>query len=893
MLRGEAGAGKTSLLAACAQFAEGRRVLRLTGIEAEAGMAWAAVHRLLLAIPAEVDRLPVSLRAAVGTATEMDGGTPDAAMVESAVLAALARASGDTGLVFIVDDLQWVDRESLAVLDCVAGRARQVPLTLVAAVCEPAPSPALTAVPELLVPDLAVEAGTELLMRHAGAVLDRRTAEQLAPLAGGNPLTLSRFGHRLAVGQADMLDALSGQQLPAESLPGRFLDEIRALPEPSQVLLTLAACAVGAETRGFWRAAITLGTGPDALAPAQEAHVVRPGPTVRFRHPLLRAAALACAPPGQWRSCHQALAEACDQGIELPAFTWHRAMAGDDIADALARWAQQPTPVYDALWTAGCLAQAARLSAVAAAADHYLAASAAALAASAPRLAGDLLHRARPACRSTAQQGRAQRLAVQLNSTLGRGAGEGGQQMLVAAARLGASDQQAGQEALQEAVQLAIATGRYTRGTTTKAIGSALRDLSGCEHRGPGRGALLPGLAMLLSGDYRQAVPLLRPALRATSATGHWLPGAGVARIYAARALWDDEHLLTWSPPTPQSALPGHLCGPGRHDLAATLAARSAALAGLGHLDHADQLARQGMRLARSIGWSEALLSTLAGAELHAWRGDGPAAEQAADRQAAAAVELERADVEDSATAALMTLHLSRCQYARAFAAAEKLRTADLGGHANQALSVLVEAGSRLGRRSAAQRALAELNARASASGTAWALGTLSLCEAVLASDSEAADCYERSITLLDTTGAICERARARMLYGEWLRRRRRRTAARHWLAAARRLYWDMGAVAFADRAQRELDATVPPGRRDDVLAVPSARPLLTLAERRIAGLAAAGATNKEIAVELFVSRRTVDHHLRNAYGKLGVSSRRQLGAALPRRSSEFCDSRR
>jgi DNA-binding CsgD family transcriptional regulator len=229
-----------------------------------------------------------------------------------------------------------------------------------------------------------------------------------------------------------------------------------------------------------------------------------------------------------------------------------------------------------------------------------------------------------------------------------------------------------------------------------------------------------------------------------------------------------------------------------------------------------------------------------------------------------------------------MMAYLGRCQYAEAFAAAEKLIARDLSAYATQARSVLIEAGTRLGRHNAARQALSELTRRASASGTTWELGVLALGKALLASDGEAADWYERSIALLDMTRVVGERARARLLYGEWLRRKRRRTAARSWLTAASELFRQLGAAEFAHRAQRELDATMPAGRRKPGLSLASSLPQLTLTERRIADLAATGATNREIAVELFVSRRTVDHHLRNTYGKLGVSSRRQLGAVLP-----------
>jgi hypothetical protein len=160
-----------------------------------------------------------------------------------------------------------------------------------------------------------------------------------------------------------------------------------------------------------------------------------------------------------------------------------------------------------------------------------------------------------------------------------------------------------------------------------------------------------------------------------------------------------------------------------------------------------------------------------------------------------------------------MTLHLSRCQYAQAFDAAEKLIAGDLGGCASQARLVLIEAGTRLERHAAARQALNELTRRASASGTTWELGLLALGQALLAGDGEAADLYERSIALLDRTGVLGERARARLLYGEWLRRKRRRTAARTMLTAASQLFRQVGAAEFAHRAQRELDARpCPPG---------------------------------------------------------------------------------
>jgi DNA-binding CsgD family transcriptional regulator len=877
VLRGEAGAGQTALLTEFARLAGERRLLWLPGARPEAGLPWAALHRLLLSFPAELERLSRPRRDALDTAFGIDAASADPGLVESAAMAVLAGVA-PAGLALVIDNLQWIDRESMAVLHALARRSHDLPLTVLAAIREPAPTPALAGVPELTVAGLPVDTATELILRQAGAVLDRRTAQRLGVLCHGNPLTLIETGRRLADGQADVVDILGGQRLAGLSLPASFAAEIRALPEPTRALLILAACDTGADPRRFWLAAKILELGPETLVPARQANVVSPGSDVAFRHPLLRAAAVDCASPRQWRSSHRALAAASGDPAGS-ARAWHRAAAAcgpdDEIAADLARHAQAPAGDRDALREVSWLALAARLAATEpAVASHYLAASGAALDASAPRLGEELLGRARPA-RGGAHEASGQRLAIRINTMLGRPAGQASHQMFAAATRLAASDRQAGLHAMQEAAQLAV----IARPGARLAFGSALIELTGNESP---PGDLLPGLASLLGGEYGRAVPLLFQALRAPRGTWNSLHGAGAAEVYVARALWADEHLLAWSRPTARPAAPGNVRARSGHDLAATFASWSAALASTGHLDEADGMAVVARRLARSVGWGPPLLATLDGAELHAWRGDGPAAEQAASRQAAAAAELERADLGNSATAALMTLHLSRCHYAAAFAAAEALASADLGGHANQALSVLVEAGTRLGYRDAARRALAELSLRATASGTAWALGSLSLARALLAGDTEAADAYQRSIALLDATGVISERARARLLYGEWLRRKRQRIAARTWLAAACQLFQQMGAAEFGARAQRELDATAPPSPPSGKPSRLPAGPALTLAERRIAERAAAGATNREIAAELFVSRRTVDHHLRNTYGKLGVSSRRQLWAALP-----------
>jgi DNA-binding CsgD family transcriptional regulator len=177
----------------------------------------------------------------------------------------------------------------------------------------------------------------------------------------------------------------------------------------------------------------------------------------------------------------------------------------------------------------------------------------------------------------------------------------------------------------------------------------------------------------------------------------------------------------------------------------------------------------------------------------------------------------------------------------------------------------------------AAAAALPRLEERTRAAGTDWALGVLARARA-LVSEGDAADAFHReAIERLGRTRMRIELARARLLYGEWLRREGRRVDAREQLRTAYEAFAEIGSQAFAERARRELVATGETIRRR----VAETRDLLTPQETQIARLAAEGHTNPEIGAQLFISPRTVEYHLRKVFGKLDISSRRELAAAL------------
>lgn len=188
----------------------------------------------------------------------------------------------------------------------------------------------------------------------------------------------------------------------------------------------------------------------------------------------------------------------------------------------------------------------------------------------------------------------------------------------------------------------------------------------------------------------------------------------------------------------------------------------------------------------------------------------------------------------------------------------------------------LIEAGVRCGERNAAQDALRELHDRTHSSESDWAAGMLARSRALLDDDRASEADYREAIERLERTRITVHLARARLVYGEWLRRCNRRVDARAELHAAHEMFARMGADGFAERARRELMAT---GEKVSKRSAASGGEL-TAQEAQIARLAGEGMTNPEIAAQLFISTHTVEWHLRKVFAKLGISSRRQLRGA-------------
>jgi DNA-binding CsgD family transcriptional regulator len=228
-------------------------------------------------------------------------------------------------------------------------------------------------------------------------------------------------------------------------------------------------------------------------------------------------------------------------------------------------------------------------------------------------------------------------------------------------------------------------------------------------------------------------------------------------------------------------------------------------------------------------------------------------------------------------------LHNANGRYGEALAAAQRGCEHDDVGVFAWSLVELIEAGVRCGATDASSAALERLSARTRASGTDWALGIEAYSRALLSDRRDAEPLYREAVERLDCSRGVIHATRARLLYGEWLRRENRRAEAREQLRLAYERFSRIGANAFAERARGELLATGETIRKRPV----DARDDLTPQETQIAQLARDGLSNADIAARRFLSPRTVEYHLHKVFSKLGIRSRHELSRVLPSSESE------
>ncbi|WP_217711242.1 LuxR family transcriptional regulator [Actinomadura sp. NAK00032] len=876
VLRGAAGVGKSALLdhlaaeatesTESAESAEpaGCRVAAAAGVRTEMELPFAAVHQLCVPMLDLLDGLPGPQQDALGTAFGMRAGpVPDLPLLGAAVLGLLARAAEQRPLVCLVDDAQWLDPASARLLAEAADGLAVAGAALVFAVREPAGTDVLPGLPVLEVGGLPDADARTLVGRAVPGPLDEQVRDRILAEARGNPRALLELPRAVSAG--GFPTAATGA-----AAPDRLRRRLGDLPPGARTVLLLAAAEPVGDPDLLRRAAALLGAGAAAVEAA--GGLVEVGGPVRFRDPFDRSAVYDAAGPPERRRAHRALAEVTADA-DLDRRAWHRAHGAahpdEGIAADLERSAGRARERGGLAAAAAFLERAAALTPEAGRqAERVLAAAETAHLAGALASARALLA-VGTGLLDTFQQARADVLRGRLAFAENRG-GDAPSLLVRAAERLEPFDAGLARAAYLDAVFAGMFAGRLARpgggmADMARAAGAAPRP----PHPPRASDLLLDGFAVLGKEGTAAAVPVLRQAV---AAFGDGMPADEELRwmwpaCVAAWHVWDDGRLVELSGRFLELARGAGALG----ELPLALTMRAQVLLLTGDLAAAEALTGEVPGAMAAAGGRLAPYAALALAALR-----GREAETSALAEAAAAEAAERGEGLGVAAAELAAAVLGNGlgRYGDALAAAERAAGHERDpGVGNWAAVELVEAAARTGGGEAAAGALRRVTETAAAGGTDWALGVAARSRALLADDADAEPLHRESIDRLGRTRVRSDLARAHLLYGERLRRERRRAEAREHLRTALDLFTEIGMAAFARRAARELRATGETARERTA----GAAAALTPREAEIAALARAGLTNKEIGTRLYVSPRTVEHHLRQVFTKLGITSRHQL----------------
>jgi DNA-binding CsgD family transcriptional regulator len=877
VVRGEPGIGKTALVDAAVAEAAGMRVLQIAGVESEAELPFAAVQQLCAPIMGRVSRLAGPQRSALAVAFGLSAGEPpDQFLVGMAALSLLADAAQDGPLLCVVDDVQWLDQGSAQALAFAARRLLAEPVALVFVSRQD--SSYLRGLPELIVGGLPDEDARALLAMVLAGPLDERVRDRIIAETRGNPLALLALPRRLTL--AGLAGGFGEPDLPRLSgwTHESFQRRYEALPDVSRRLLLLAAAEPTGDPGLLWRAAAHLGIEAGAADEAQYDGLLDIGVRVAFYHPLVRTVVYQTAPARQRRAAHRALAEATDAAVDPDRRAWHLAHATLGPDDAVA--AELEVSADRAQARGGLAAAAAFLDKSAALTADPARRSARSLAAArATALVGgfDAALRLVAAAEFGPLDDRQRALASLLRGQVALLAqrGRDAPPLLIEAARQCASDDPSmARDTYLEALSAALFAGRLAVGGVS---GVAIAARAAPPAARPARPAdlLLDGLVGVLTGDSSSGLPQLRQALDTLLAGD-----ASVAE--GQRWLWIACHaaILAWDHEAWQT-LAARQLGLARDTgalaaLPVALNSLSAAISWTGDFEASAELITEADAIVQALGGS---LPPYAALPLAAWQGREAEARRLAEASHDGAVArgegMGLASIEWAT--ALLCNGLGR--YADALSAAQRASEHPEELWSTFILPELAEAAARSGQRHVAAEAADQLSRIASDAGTEWALAAGACARALAAEGAAAEGLYREAVERFGRTRLRPALARTQLLYGEWLRRQRRRGEAREQLRSAYDMLAQMRMGGFAERARRELEATGEHARRRNAGTVHD----LTPQERQIARLAARGATNADIASQLFISAHTVAYHLTKVFAKLGVSSRGQLAEALAR----------
>jgi DNA-binding NarL/FixJ family response regulator len=876
ILRGEPGVGKTTLLRYAINAASDLRVSSITGVESEISMEFGGLHQLLLPFLPLLDDLPPPQRGALRVAFgQQTGPPPEQFLVGLAALTLFSRAAQDQPLLCAIDDAHWLDPESAQALGFVARRLYADRVGIIATSDELVPSPSAVGLPTVTLSGLPDAEARDLLATVSGGALNAQAVDRILADTRNNPLALVELGTEYTADQLSARAALPEPLPLGQRLREHFLRQVRGLAPDSQEFTLLAAADLGGACGGLWRAAVRAGIDPEmAAADTGWAGVLQfSGDSVRFSYPLLRSAVYHGANAADRRRAHRILAEAGDPELR----SWHLAAAAilpdEELAAELQRAAERAAARGGYAARAGLLRRSADLTPN----DGRRAEREVALA-DATLTAGDLggaqavLHAALPRLTTVTARGQAQQLAGAIRFAQGDAAGAA--RILAGAAQALAHDDRLARDTMIGALQAAMWSGPELT-TEIARLARAFPPVSGAAPSVSD--LLLEGYGARFTLGYQASVRPFRAAVSALLADD-LDPSVGL-RCFAlgaaaAGSLWDDRATLDLSDRwVAATRATGALT-----TLPVALSFYATANANAGRLREADEswaTMLEVLTLSHGLGvlGSNSRRNGLA----LAYRGNLAEARAMGLDLFARSVGQGQGRAADIGAYIAALADLLGGNYA---AATSRALTVVENGHAytvERTLPELVEAAFRAGQREVAASAYETLSQRALAAGTPWGLGLRARCAALLAEDAEAEGYYQEAIGQLDRCQMAVDLARAHLLYGQWLRRGKRRRGAGAELRTAHDMCAAMGARRFADLAAGELSAAGEHARAR----TPETLTTLTPQESRIADLTADGASNSEIAAQLFISPSTVDYHLRKVFRKLNVTSRTQLAGRL------------
>lgn len=883
VIRGEAGIGKSVLLEYVASRTTGAEVTRSRGVEADMELAWASLHQLCAPFLGAVDALPGPQRDALQVAFGMAAGDPpDRFLVGLAVLTLLTRASESRPVLILIDDAQWLDQISRQTLEFVARRLLAEAVAIVFTVRDPEGEGALTGLPEMRIGGLDVRAAGELLEAAAEGRMDPRVRDRLVAETHGNPLALLELSRgRTAAELAYGLDATAPVSVMTR-VEQDYRRRIAELPDHTRTLLLLAAAEPVGDAQLLMSAADLLGITPE-VAPAMEAGLVELGVTLRFRHPLARSAVYHEASAEQRRAVHRALSAVTDPVLDPDRRAWHAAQASDGPDEEVAAGLEQAAD--RARQRGGLAAEAVLLERAAALTPdpwlrgrRALSAAEAHFSAAAPQQATELAALADLCPLDPLDRARLARLRGRMLFGRSR-SDEAAPLLLDAAARFAAEKSPLARETYLEAISATVFAGLVHGPHGARAVAVAARSSGAPSSRSEALDLLLDGVSSLLADGNELGVPALSRAfepfahekLADRDAVMRWLYAVPVALESFIHHRWD---LPAWDVLSARAVRKARDMG-ALSVLPSALIYAGGVQVHYGDFAAAARMIEEADAISRAAGQAPHRYAALV---LAAWQGDEDAAAGLFEEARISATEHGEVSLLGVTSYVQGVLYNGLTRHEDALVAARAGIEHD--GYNFTGLSHVehIEAAVRCGELSEARESYDRLVRLTRTAGTGWARGVQARCLALLSDDvAEAERLYLISIDELNVDRLAVEVARTHLIYGEWLRRERRRADAREQLRTAHRMFAGMGSQAFAERARTELAAT---GEQVRARHAEPAAPLTTQ-EAQIAALAATGMTNPQIAAELFLSPHTVEWHLRKVYTKLDIGSRRELAGAL------------